>query len=367
MRIAILCENLVFGGINRYCLDLMKGLLAYPDVEPYLIAPGHKENVWLVDQAHITGVKLSVIDGTRLEIVRRLRKQLSDLNIQILHTQGFHSNVLGRLAVKLGGLDVKLVNTVHGAYRFSTAKPIVRIYFSLDYLSMFLSDRIITVSDATARQMRWLGLAERTSTIHNGTIFPVNVRHEIKLQIRRQLGIPENWKVACFVGRLSPEKGIKNLMDVIGEILRSSSNIAFIVVGDGEMRTTLEDSQREFPQRVFLLGRQPDVSPYYQASDLLVLPSLSEGLPMTVIEAFAHGLPVVATRVGGVPEVVQDGVNGLLCDPNEVEQLSQGILRVLHDDDMRATFSIQARKTVEEGYSLEQMVKKTRGIYASLV
>ena len=88
---------------------------------------------------------------------------------------------------------------------------------------------------------------------------------------------------------------------------------------------------------------------------------------MTVLEAFAHGLPVVATRVGGVPEVVQDGINGLLCDLGDIEQMTQGILRILNDDDLCAMLGAKARKTAEDVYSLEHMVQKTCGIYADLL
>ena len=367
MRIAILSENLVVGGINRYCLDLMKGLSFYPDVEPYLFAPGHKENVWLVNQAKIAAVRLRVINGTQVEIVKGLVKQLLDFDIQILHTQGFHSNVLGRLAVKVGGLNVKLVNTVHGAYYFCAAEPLARIYFSLDYLSMFLTDKIITVSDATARQIRWLGLTKRTSTIHNGTAFPVNIQYKIRQQIRRQLGIPEDWKVACFIGRLSREKGVKNLMDVINQVLKFSSNIAFVVVGDGEMRIFLEDTKREFPQNVFLLGYRPDVSSIYQASDLLVLPSLSEGLPMVVLEALAYGLPVVAHNVGGVSEVVVDGYNGFLCNTWNAEDVGQKIIVLLSDDHTLLEFGKNAIKTVENDFTIQGMVSKTYNLYRELL
>lgn len=339
----------------------------YSDVVPYLIAPGRNEKGWLLDLVEINGLNITILDGSRTDNVRQLRKQIMDYHIQILHTQGFHSNVLGRLAVKLGNMDVKLVNTVHGAYCFSAAKLISKIYFSLDYLSMFLTDRIITVSEATAHQIRWLGLEKRTSTIHNGTVYPVALCSETRYQIRKQLGIPESWNVVCFVGRLSPEKGIKNLYDVICETIKSSLNIAFIIVGDGEMKTILEICQHDFPERVFLLGHQPDVSPFYQASDILLLPSLSEGLPMVALEAFAYGLPLVANNVGGVSEVVIDNFNGILCSRWNSKEISKKMIALLIDNRMKLEFGRNAQKTVENYFTIHDMVSKTYNLYRTLI
>ena len=367
IKVAIFTENLAFGGINRYCLDLVDGLRAYRDLNVYLLAPRNSTDQWLIEQAEKIGVAVETVSGNRHTAITELYKKCANIQPYILHTQGYYSSVIGRLAVRAHRLPIKLVNTVHGVYHFSSASFRSKIWYALDYVTMRLSDEIITVSKTTAQQLNWLRLQKRISVIPNGTrIKPLSCRKNALL-LRDRLGLPRQGKIVCFVGRLSPQKGIPSLIEVMHRVIQRDDNVFFEIIGDGEQMPALQAIAAEYPDKIFLFGKQDDVSGLYDASDLFLLTSITEGLPMTIIEAFAHGLPTVATRVGGVPEVVQDGVNGLLCDPTDTEQMSQCILRILYDDDLRARFSTQARKTAEEAYSLEQMVQKTRGIYANLI
>jgi glycosyltransferase involved in cell wall biosynthesis len=367
IKVVVFTENLVFGGINRYCLDLVEGLKSYPDIKIYLLAPRNSIDQWLSDQAKNIGIEIITLSGNRLTVFSKLKKLLAEIRPNILHTQGYYSNVIGRLAVRANCLPIKLLNTVHGVYHFHSAVFQSKIWYALDYATMGFSDKIITVSKTTSQQLTWMGLQKRISIIANGTrINPLPSKENI-LILRKHLGLPQQGKIVCFVGRLSPQKGINSLIKIIHRIIGCDDNVSFIIVGDGEQMPTLQLIAYEYPGKVFLFGKQADVSDFYDAADIFLLTSITEGLPMTIIEAFAHGLPAVATRVGGVPEIVLDGVNGLLCAPSDVEKLSQDTLDILHNDKLHARFSKQARKIAEETYSLEQMIKNTHEIYVHLV
>jgi len=367
IKVIIFTENLAFGGINRYCLDLVDGLMAYPDLKVYLLAPRNSTDQWLITQAEKIGFAVETVSGNRRAAINELYKKCVSIQPDILHTQGYYSSVIGRLVVRANRLPIKLVNTVHGIYHFSSAQFRSKIWYALDYATMGLSDKIIAVSKSTAQQLNWLRLQKRILVIPNGTRIKPLLGKENALSLRDQIGLPRQGKIVCFVGRLSPQKGITLLIEVMCRVISRDDNVFFVIVGDGEQMSALQVIAAHYPQKIILFGKQDDVSNFYHTADLFLLTSITEGLPMTIIEAFAHGLPVVATRVGGVPEIVQDNVNGLLCDPADVEKMTQCVLRILHNDELRAAFGEHARKTAEETYSLEHVLQKTHDLYVNLV
>ena len=367
MNVAILTENLAFGGINRYCLDLVDGLRRYRDLRVCLLAPQNSKDKWLIEEAEKIGVTVETTSGKRVSAVNELYKLCKNIHPDILHTQGYYSNVIGRLAVRMHRMPITLVNTVHGIYHFSSAAYRSRLWYALDYLSMGLSDEIITVSKTTAQQLKWMQLQKRIVVIANGTKIHPLTSKENALRLKDQFGLPKHGKIICFVGRLDAQKGIVTLIQVMRSVIERDENALFVIVGDGEYMPALQSIAGEYPGKVFLFGKRGNVSSFYQIADLFLLTSITEGLPMALIEAFAHGLTAVATNVGGVSEVVHDKLNGLLCAPGDVAQISQEILYILHNDELRSKFSVRARKTVEEYYSFEQMVQKTYELYTSLI
>jgi glycosyltransferase involved in cell wall biosynthesis len=146
-----------------------------------------------------------------------------------------------------------------------------------------------------------------------------------------------------------------------------TQDIAFLIVGDGTMKSEIQSCCFDFPNRLFFTGHLNDVSPLYELADLLVLPSLSEGLPMVVIEAFAHGLPVLANNVGGVSEIVVDGYNGILCDAWDTASAYQKMSDLLNNNNIRREFSENAKKTIDDKFTVSLMVNKTYMIYQTLL
>lgn len=367
MNIAILADNLICGGVNRYCLDLAESLMAYPDVRVSLLALPDQSAGWLLHAAEARGASVQALPmrgPLDLSVIGRLRRWLWERQVDILHSQSYRSNLIARLAVRGGRLRTRLVCTVHGIYPFAVAPLRLRLFYALDYLSMPMSDRIIAVSAATRTQLAGWRLAAQV--IRNGTVLPPLADWEARRASRQALGIAPDARVVLFVGRLAPEKGPDVLADVARMVTAALENAIFLIVGDGPSMLALRRRLQDASPRVILAGQHGDVTPFYRAADVLFLPSRSEGLPMTLIEAFAHGLPAVASRVGGIPEVVQEGVNGFLCDADQPAQMCERLERVLSDDALRREMGVQARRTVETDFTVERMSAETYRLYREL-
>jgi glycosyltransferase involved in cell wall biosynthesis len=175
-------------------------------------------------------------------------------------------------------------------------------------------------------------------------------------------------KKILFVGRLDPIKGTRYLLGAMSILHRDMPGVKLILVGDGEEREPLEsltDSLR-IRECVVFAGRVPHerVQDYMNRAEVLVLPSLSEGFPVTILEAMACGLPVVATRVGGIPDIIEDGTNGYLVDAMNQKQIAEALLKLLQDEELRKDISDKNRKTAEK-YRWGMVAATLEGIYQS--
>ncbi len=364
MKVAILTESLAFGGVNRYCLTLAKGLEAYPQVETEVLALPSSGDDWLLREAGKLDVRVEVLGEVP---VRALRRIVSERGFDVVHTNGYRSNTLTRLALCCGAPAVKSICTVHGAHYFTSAAWRSRGYYALDYLTMFRTDRVIAVSAATAgRVSRWVR-ANRLVVIHNGTSIATSAGAPDRVAQREALGISASAKVVCFVGRFDPQKGMDALTQTMAAVLAGSEDVVFLLVGDGRSRAQVEAAALGFGARVVMTGSQRDVEPYFVASDMVFFPSSSEGLPLALLEAFAHGLPAVASNVGGIPEVIVEGHNGFLCGRHDTDTMTRRIMQLAHDDELRTRMGANARDTVAAGFTISGMVEATHRAYLALL
>jgi glycosyltransferase involved in cell wall biosynthesis len=223
------------------------------------------------------------------------------------------------------------------------------------------SDRLIAVSDAVARHAVGLGARPETvRTIANG----VDVR-----RFRPGTGRDDGAvRIAC-VGRLIFNKGPQYLIEAAPQILGAHPEAEFVFVGDGPLRADLEARARRLgiSDRVTFLGTRPDVADILQTCDILARPSLLEGMPLTVLEAMACGLPVVATPVSGTAELVRDGESGLFVRPADPASLARAILRLIEDEPMRKAQGMRGRHIAEHGYSWDAVAEQTLAVYKELL
>jgi glycosyltransferase involved in cell wall biosynthesis len=201
---------------------------------------------------------------------------------------------------------------------------------------------VIAVSGAMARELAALGVPAEKVTVVLTAIDALERPAAPPSELRARLGLPADRPLALFLGRLSPVKGPDVLVEALRPLRERGVRAAFVLTGEGQLRGPLEDAVRAhgLQDEVVFTGPVPRerVAEYLAASDVLVLPSRSEGLPHAVLEAMALGLPVVASAVGGVPEVVQDGVTGALVPPEDPRALAAALEPLLIDAGLRARY-----------------------------
>ena len=268
----------------------------------------------------------------------------------LIHAHGYKADIFAALAWRAD--RPALVSTCHTWYDNDLA---VRLYGAADRFVLRRFDQVVAVSDEVRARLLAAHVApSRIRLIRNG----VNMQTFAAAKIQRQTTRTTNEPLRIgLVGRLAQEKGIDVLIRAAAIVIRQSPNVVFRVAGDGPDRASLEDLIRQtgIQDRVHLLGRQPDMPGFYATTDILVSSSRQEGLPVALLEGMASALPVVATRVGAVPEVIVDGESGLLVPPDQPEALASAILRLLNDPDLRLQFAAAAQNRIAREFSSARM------------
>ncbi len=292
-------------------------------------------------------------EGVSLLTIARLARQMRKMGTQLVHTHNTSALFYGVLAAKLAGIK-RIIHTRHGQ-RFDSSRRQTRLF---RWLAKQTS-RIVSVSEDSRRLSLAEGLpADRLMTILNG----------VDLRLFEFSG-PRELGPAVIVSRLSAEKDIASLLHAIPMVLGSlgpaAQSFSLNVVGDGAMRTQLEalSNSLNMTQKVQFLGHSNNVSEVLAKASMFVLPSLTEGVSLTLLEAMARGLPVVATRVGGTPEVVDDGKTGLLVSTRAPEELATAIVRLYQNHALAQRMGILGRQRVEHFFSIERMIRAYEAQY----
>ena len=336
----------------------------------YMHPPGDPGFAVLERRARAHGCRLIAIpDRGPLDarVCRKLLAVCREGNARVWHGHDYKSNLLGLLLRPFH--PMRLVTTVHG---WVTHAPRTRLYYAIDRFCLRRYERVMTVSPDLERSVRALGVpAERCSLIPNGVDESAFRRLSTSTEdaLRSTLAVPRGRAVIGTVGRLSGEKGFENLIDAVCALLDSGRDVEAWIAGEGPERAALEAriAAAGLGGRVRLLGYIEDPAQMYRALDVFALPSVREGLPNALLEAMASGLPVVATRVAGVPSVVDDGRNGLLCAPGDASGLAADIARVLTDPGLAERMATAARRTVEERFPFASRMRLETQVYDRLL
>jgi glycosyltransferase involved in cell wall biosynthesis len=298
------------------------------------------------------------VASSLLETCRRER-------VAVWHGHDYKSNVLGLLLRPFW--PMRLVTTVHGWVRHTRRTP---LYYGIDRLSLPLYERVICVSGDLVDRCRANGVPEsRCLLVENGVDTRQFSRRTPAHEAKQRLGLPEHLPVIGAVGRLSREKGFDVLIRAFGALSGAGLDARLVIVGEGDDRARLEALVAELglDDRVRLLGYRADTPALYEAMDVYALSSLREGLPNVVLEAMAMEVPVVATRIAGVPRLVRHEETGLLVDPGSEQGLGDAISRLLNNPSLRGSLAPAGRRTIEECYSFEGRMAAIGRIYDDLL
>ena len=367
LRIALLSESKEFGGAEQYLLSLADGLaelghevclftrssVAWPlqDRKPRAVhsCPSFADGFLPLRMAWLAGS------------LRRLRSDVLHINLPSTYSASFSAMApLGRV------MGCQVVTTEH----LSMVGRSRRRALLKDWFTPYVQ-RVIAVSRATAASLKGEHRlrGEKITVVYNG-VDPDRLQFLGRSEARARLGVAQEALAVGCVGELIPRKGQRYLVEAISGLReRLGGQVQLVIVGDGEDRGRLSEQieERGLSGAVILAGRVEHASSLLKAFDLLAMPSLMEALPFALLEAMAAGLPVVASSVWGIPEVVTDGETGLLVPPADVGALEQAIMKLAQDPDLRVQMGERAQQAVSERFSLEVMVRDTVSVYEGLV
>ncbi|RMF63069.1 MAG: glycosyltransferase family 1 protein [Calditrichaeota bacterium] len=298
-----------------------------------------------------------------VKILRIIRRGRYD----IVHTHSSKPGFLGRIAAKLVRVPV-IIHTLHGFSFHNFMNPVIRrVFILIERFLSRLTDKIVTVSRLNlekALALR-LGRPDQFVNIYSGIDFS-RFDRSVDVEAKKQeLGILNGEKIVGMVGRLSTQKSPTDLIRAIPRVLQRTRDVRFVLVGDGELRKKSERLCRELgvESRVMFLGFRDDIPELLHTFDVYVLPSLWEGLGRSLTEAMYTGRPVVATRVEGVPELVEHQKTGLLVEPQDVDALADSIVTLLADEKEARRLGQQAKARIDEAFHADRMVRELQQLY----
>lgn len=299
---------------------------------------------------------------------RRLACILREYEVDVLHVRGLSMLFDSVLAAELYG-DTSVAFSFHGFE--STAKQFDGVRRKIFREATLRCDARWSVGPTAAQSVaRTLNLPrESFEVIANGVDTDRYRPTADQAAVRQKLGLPNDRLVMLTVGNLKPIKGHDILLKAMQKLDAASDRISLIMVGADDLNGSLQQWASDHLQNndVRFVGQQSDVLPWYQAADVFVLPSLSEGLSNALLEAMACGLPVIATNVGGNQDVIQHESNGLLIEAGRPENLAAAMARLINEAELRSDLARTARDHVRQGFSLSNTIKTYAAHYRQLV
>ena len=358
------------GGPDKTILSSPRFLepLGYRMLCAYLSPPGDSGYSEIVRKAQQYSAPLRTIPDRGpwdWRVLRQLRDLCRDERVDIWHGHDYKSNLLGLLLRRFH--PMRLVTTVHGWVRHTRRTP---LYYRMDRWCLPRYERVFCVSEDLYSECIAAGVRpERCELLENGIDTAEFKRQRTIAEAKAMLGLPPSGMMIGGVGRLSPEKGFDTLIRSVGALVKQGHDLRLVIVGEGDDRPRLESliSALHLDSRVRLVGWQADVRPYFEAMDVYALSSLREGLPNVVLEAMALGVPVVATRVAGVPRLLRQGRNGSLVEPGDARELCNAIEELLRHPGLRAAYATAGRETIHSRYSFSQRMRRLAQAYDRLL
>ncbi|WP_075292059.1 glycosyltransferase family 4 protein [Pararhizobium arenae] len=376
LRIAQIVTRMDIGGVPDHVMTLVRGLSKIADV--VVIASS-------IDVEHEKALAAFGVEFVSVPMERslsplsdfrsfaRLRETLRDGDFDVVHTHMSKAALIGGLAAALSGIPVT-VNTAHNIGFLALSNPLAKGLFWLYDRLLFAmtADAVITVSQRVRDGIVGSRIAPtyKVFAIHNGIdAGRFSVESGSRDLVRQAFGIAATQPVVATVARLVWFKGLHDLLDAAGIVSRQVPEVRFLIVGSGPQHDELRAKclTDGISKNVIFAGERRDIPDILSSADVFALTSVSEGLPISILEAMAAGLPVVATDVGGVSEIVDDGKTGFLVPSRSPSDVADRILRLLASPDDRQTFGAAGKRRVVRAFSPEHMIAQTAHLYDRLL
>jgi glycosyltransferase involved in cell wall biosynthesis len=375
-RILYVITKANWGGAQHYVYDLATAA----QKQGYEVAVAYGSPGELAHRLHAAGIPTFEIAGLGREVhffkdisaFSSLLKIFRTYRPEVVHLNSSKIGGIGALAARLFGVR-KILFTAH-AWAFNEDRPWyqkVLIAF-LAWGTIILSTRTIVVSKAMERQiLRGPFMRRKVITITNGThsyeFLDREAARNALTTYCPALSIPTTHQDVWIgtVAELHPVKGLIYAIEAIKTLRETYANIRYVVLGEGQMRKRLESqiAENNLQKTVFLLGHIKEAPRYGKAYDIFLLPSLSESFGIAILEAGLAGIPVIATRVGGIPEIVTDKETGLLVPPKDPAAIAHSIASLLADEPRRKELGAALRRKIENEFTIERVIRETFAEY----
>jgi len=380
VRVLRIVTRLGVSGPSWQCIFLTERLNSYGFESMLVCGVEEQYEGNMFDLAHKIGINPLVIPQLRREIfifrdlmvVIKLYLLMKKYKPHIVHTHTSKAGTLGRISAWLAGVPV-IIFTLHGSYfqgYFSRVKTNVLIH--IERILAMITDRIIAVSQQERSDILQNKIGNESKVIN----IPLGLELDDLLTcerfrgtLRNELGIDSNKKLIGIIARLVPIKGHRFFLESAKLVLQSHSNVLFLVIGDGELQKELKEYAESLgiSDKVMFLGFRKDLPVIYADLDIVALSSLSEGLPVTIIEGMASAKPIVAARVGGVPELLDEGNAGIIVPAANPQELARGIIKILDNPDIAKKMGEYGRQTAMSRYRVDTLVENIAKLYEQLL
>lgn len=363
MRVLHLRASNFYGGPER---QVHLHALAARGTEIEIIIASFSENgrrPELLDIADRDGISVHLFEVTSAydrRSVRLIRDYLWKFRIDILCTHDYRTNIIGHWAVM--GTSTRWVAFSRGWTRENLR---IRLYHAVDKLIIRFADRIVAVSESQKQKLRRILVPEKKTFVVHNAVIPERFDAVAPVDLREKFDLAADALICVSAGRFSAEKGLPYLVKAAAEAIARNDRLCFIMFGDGPDLGQIKRlaAAAECAGRVICPGFEKDLIGCLKGADMLINSSLSEGLPNIVLEALALKIPVVATAVGGVPELIVNDHNGLLVPSRDPGALADAIVQLAGDDERRKRFAINGLESVRTAFSFETQCQKLRKIY----
>jgi glycosyltransferase involved in cell wall biosynthesis len=363
-----LTASTFFGGPERQLCGLARSLPGGYQSVFLSFAEGGRCRAFLgeVRRLRFKAVALTHDTPWLRKAIREVEAELRRVAADVLCCHGYKANLLGRLAARRCAIPAVAVSR-----GWTGASLKVRLYEMLDRLCLRRMDRVVCVSEGQAAKVRRVGVPAANVTVIRNAVSEerfANPDPTYRLRLAALFPRPKT-RIVGAAGRLSPEKGFDVLVAAARPLVREDPSLGFVLFGDGPLwdRLARQIDDAGLTHHFVLTGFRDDLDRYLPFLDLLVLSSHTEGLPNVVLEAFAAAVPVVATAVGGTPEVVEDGKSGYLVAPGDAHGLAGRIRDALTSEPRRKAMGLWGRRRVQEAFSFAAQSRQYQRLFEDLL
>ncbi len=367
IRVAYILTQLELGGAQKHLLSLLERLnserfhpILLTSAKPGPLTPYAKELLGdrLIEIASLRREVNPVLD---LKAGREIFSVLQAHPVDLVHTHSSKAGIFGRWGAYRAGIK-NIVHTVHG-FGFTPEQPLWerRLYIGMEQRAAAVTSRIVAVSKAVIEEgCRWnIGIRSQYEWI------PCGIDIE---GFEQELKIPSANPLVTMIACFKPQKSPLDFVRAAAKVVPDFPQVRFLMVGDGVLRSQVEKERERLNlgEKLILAGWRRDIPAILAASQVVILTSRWEGLPVTLLEAMASRKPIVATAVGGIPEIVRDGENGFLSPAGDVEAIARSIRRLLENPGLAAAMGECGRKRLSADYEVTETVRRLENLYEEL-